>query len=119
MPQYMASWFLSAFQKMTATLYIAQMVIDSDGKLLIKRHKLKATHMERTIFGDASGNCLKNVVTTGVGRHAGALACREHTQPLLKYHTLLQREEIRCAAWPPIVPHQGAPDLWSMSKEGK
>ena len=66
------------------SLYIAQMIIDSDGKLLVKRRKLKATHMERTIFGDASGYGPKNVATTGVGRHVGALACREHMQPLLK-----------------------------------
>jgi len=100
------------------SLYIAQAIIDSDGKLLMTRRKLKATHMERTIFGDASGNSLMNVVTTGIGRRVGALSCWEHTQPLLKYHTLHQREEIHCAAWPPIVPHQGGPDLWSMSKEG-
>lgn len=73
--------------------------------------------MERTIFGDASGNSLKNVVTTGAGRRVGALACWEHKQLLLKYHTLHQREEIHYAAWPPIVPHQGGPNLWSISKE--
>ncbi|KAF4627417.1 hypothetical protein G7Y89_g10738 [Cudoniella acicularis] len=71
------------------SLYIAQAIIDSDGKILMTRRKLKATHMERTIFGDASGNSLNNV-----------------------------REEIHCAAWPPITPHQGGPDLWSLSKEG-
>jgi hypothetical protein len=100
------------------SLYIAQAIIDIDGKILMKRRKLKATHMERTIFGDASGNSLMNVATTGIGRRVGALACWEHCQPLLKYHTLHQREEIHCSAWPPIVPHQGGPDLWSMSKEG-
>jgi nitrilase len=101
------------------SLYIAQAIIDTDGKILMKRRKLKATHMERTIFGDASGNSLMNVAATGIGRRIGALACWEHCQPLLKYHTLHQREEIHCAAWPPIVPHQGGPDLWSLSKEGK
>ena len=100
------------------SLYIAQAIIDTNGKILMKRRKLKATHMERTIFGDASGNSLMNVASTGIGRRVGALACWEHCQPLLKYHTLHQREEIHCAAWPPIVPHQGGPDLWSLSKEG-
>jgi nitrilase len=103
------------------SLYIAQAIIDSDGELLMTRRKLKATHMERTIFGDASGNSLMNVVATKAtgGRRVGALACWEHTQPLLKYHTLHQREEIHCSAWPPIAPHDGSPGLWSMSKEGK
>ncbi|KAH8590563.1 carbon-nitrogen hydrolase [Bisporella sp. PMI_857] len=100
------------------SLYIAQAIIDNDGALLMHRRKLKATHMERTIFGDASGSSLNNVVATGAGRRVGALACWEHCQPLLKYHTLHQREEIHCAAWPPLVPHQGGPDLWSMSQEG-
>lgn len=101
------------------SLYIAQALIDSDGKLLMTRRKLKATHMERTIFGDASGNSLLNVAETKLGRRVGTLACWEHCQPLLKYHTMHQREEIHCSAWPPIVPHQGGPDLWSLSKEGK
>lgn len=57
------------------SLFIAQAIIDSDGKLLMKRRKIKATHMERTIFGDASGNSLLNVVPTGIGKRVGALAC--------------------------------------------
>ncbi|RDI81468.1 hypothetical protein Vi05172_g8546 [Venturia inaequalis] len=102
------------------SLYIAQAIIDSDGSLLMTRRKLKATHMERTIFGDASGSSLMNVVETkGTGgKRVGTLACWEHVQPLLKYHTLHQREEIHCSAWPPIVPHDGSPGLFSMSKEG-
>jgi nitrilase len=57
------------------SLYIAQAIIDSDGKLLMKRRKIKATHMERTIFGDASGSSLLNVVPTSIGKRVGALAC--------------------------------------------
>lgn len=101
------------------SLYIAQALIDSDGTLLMKRRKLKATHMERTIFGDASGDSLMNVKSTLTGYSVGALACWEHAQPLLKYHTMQQKEEIHCAAWPPITTHTGGPELWSMSKEGK
>lgn len=74
--------------------------------------------MERTVFGDASGNSLKNVAkVSGIGR-IGALACWEHTQPLLKYNTILQKEDIHVAAWPPAFEHDGGPGLWSMSKEG-
>jgi len=58
------------------------------------------------------------VEVEGLGR-VGALACWEHTQPLLKYHTYLQREELHIAAWPPLDPHPGGPALWSMSKEGQ
>ena len=99
------------------SVYIAQAIIDSDGKLLMHRRKLKPTHMERTIFGDASGNSLLNVVDTKIGKRVGSLACWEHCQPLLKYHTATQREDIHVAGWPPLSPHAG-PELWSMSKEG-
>ncbi|KAF7942745.1 uncharacterized protein EAE97_006199 [Botrytis byssoidea] len=99
------------------SLYIAQAIIDGDGTIVMKRRKLKATHMERTIFGDSSGDSLMNVASTRVGR-VGTLACWEHCQPLLKYHTLYQREQIHCSAWPPIVNHTGGPELWSMSMEG-
>lgn len=99
------------------SVYIAQAIIDSDGKLLMTRRKLKPTHMERTIFGDASGNSLMNVVPTQAGKRVGSLACWEHCQPLLKYHTATQREDIHSAGWPPLSPHAGQ-ELWSMSKEG-
>ncbi|RKL25603.1 Arylacetonitrilase [Fusarium oxysporum] len=72
------------------TLYISQAIIDSDGKLLALRRKIKATHMERTIFGDASGDALTSVVDTRVGR-VGALSCWEHIQPLLKYYLYSHR----------------------------
>ncbi|TDZ34033.1 Arylacetonitrilase [Colletotrichum spinosum] len=47
------------------------------------------------------------------------LACWEHIQPLLKFNTIAQREEIHVAAWPSLTPHSGGgPDMWSMSAEG-
>lgn len=100
------------------SLYIAQCTIGPDGEIKMWRRKLKPTHMERTVFGDASGSSLENVVDTPVGR-VGSLACWEHLQPLLKYHTLHQREEIHAAAWPPVFEHDGGPSLWSLSREGE
>lgn len=100
------------------SVYIAQALIDSDGKILVARRKLKPTHMERTIFGDSSGNSLINVSQTKIGKRVGSLACWEHCQPLLKYHTATQREDIHIAGWPPVSPHAG-PELFSMSQEGE
>lgn len=99
------------------SLYMAQSIIDASGKMLMHRRKIKPTHMERTIFGDGSGNSLNNVVDVpDVGR-VGALNCWEHIQPLLKYHTYHQREQIHVSAWPPLAPHK--PDTsWGMSLEG-
>lgn len=100
------------------SLYIAQCTIGPDGDVQMMRRKLKPTHMERTIFGDASGASLTNVVATPVGR-LGSLSCWEHAQPLLKYNTLRQHEEIHVGAWPPVFHHHGGPSLWSMSREGR
>ena len=102
------------------SVYIAQALIGEDGEIKSRRRKFKPTHMERTVFGDASGECLAAVVDTpGVGR-IGGLSCWEHLQPLLKQYTLSQREQIHVAAWPPLDNFiEGSPGFWSMSAEGK
>lgn len=56
------------------SLYIAQSFISSTGEIKMSRRKIKPTHMERTIFGESSGNGLRNVVESEVGR-VGALSC--------------------------------------------
>lgn len=99
------------------SVYIAQATIGADGEIKMQRRKVKPTHMERTIFGDGSGSSLLNVVSTPIGR-VGALSCWEHIQPLLKYQTMYQKEEIHIAAWPPLEPHTGGPGFYSMSAEG-
>ena len=99
------------------TLYISQAIIDSDGKILVLRRKIKTTHMERTIFGDSSGDALTSVVDTRMGR-IGALSCWEHIQPLLKYYLYSQREQIHVAAWPPLFSCKSDQELWSMSRDG-
>lgn len=108
------------------SLYIAQALIGADGEVRVHRRKMKPTHMERTIFGDAagggeggSGSCLASVAQLPFAR-VGQLSCWEHIQPLLKFNTISQREQIHVAAWPSLDPHSGSgPDLWSMSAEGK
>ncbi|CAG9957056.1 unnamed protein product [Clonostachys rosea f. rosea IK726] len=99
------------------SIYIAQAMIGADGEIKTHRRKMKPTHMERTIFGDASGHCLASVVELPFAR-VGHLSCWEHIQPLLKFHTMSQGEQIHVSAWPSLTPHTGGPDLWSMSAEG-
>lgn len=111
------------------SVYIGQAIISPKGEIEVHRRKMKPTHMERTIFGDASGASLTNVVTIPTkgpegretaGVRVSALSCWEHAQPLLKYHTHLQRAAIHIAAWPPLYSLQGKedPGLWSMTREG-
>ncbi|KAJ4369880.1 hypothetical protein N0V83_005644 [Neocucurbitaria cava] len=101
------------------SLYISQCTISPTGSILMKRRKFKPTHMERTVFGDAGGESLNNVVEVeGVGK-VGALSCWEHMQPLVKYHTASLREEVHVAAWPPLHKfEEGSQGLFSMSADG-
>ena len=107
-------------ERMGESVYIAQAFISNQGKLEMTRRKMKPTHMERTVFGDASGDCLAEAVEAeGVGK-VGSLSCWEHLQPLLKYYTFSQNEKIHVAAWPPLDAHiEGSPGLWSMTAEGE
>jgi nitrilase len=101
------------------SVYIAQALIDRTGKVGVARRKMKPTHMERTVFGDASGDCLSEVVEVeGVGK-VGQLSCWEHIQPLLKFWTFSQGEQIHVAAWPVLDMFvEGSPGFWSMTTEG-
>lgn len=108
------------------SVYIAQALINEKGELEMTRRKMKPTHMERTIFGDATGeHCLAQVAQLaeeGVDGKVtvGSLSCWEHLQPMLKYFTFAQNEQVHIAAWPPLDGFiTGSPGLWSMSVEGK
>jgi nitrilase len=71
-----------------------------------------------TVFGDGGGSSLHNVTEIEGVRRVGALSCWEHTQPLLKYHTVSLREEIHVAACPPIHPFSKEKEvLYSMTAE--
>lgn len=80
------------------TLYNAQLIIDADGTLLLKRRKITPTYHERMIWGQGDASGLK-VVDSRVGR-LGALACWEHYNPLARYALMAQHEEIHCAQFP-------------------
>jgi nitrilase len=107
------------------SIYIAQALISPQGEIVMHRRKIKPTHMERTFYGDGSGDDLNNVVEIDFGADhgkvkVGCLACWEHTQPLLKYHGITQGEVIHIAMWPPVDPSTGVdhPGLWSMTADG-
>ncbi|AWD71543.1 MULTISPECIES: carbon-nitrogen hydrolase family protein [Acinetobacter] len=80
------------------SLYISQWLIDNQGETIAVRRKLKATHVERTLFGESDGSSLQ-VYDTALGR-IGALCCWEHLQPLGRYAMYSQHEQIHIAAWP-------------------
>ena len=87
------------------SLYMAQSIIDADGRILLHRRKLKPSRTERMIFGEGDGSHLA-VVETKAGR-VGALCCWEHIQPLSKYAMYAQHEQIHVASWPALSLYRG------------
>lgn len=92
--------------KVGGSLYMAQAFITPEGELQGVRHKLKPTHVERTVFGEGDGSDLQ-VHQTDLGR-IGALNCWEHLQPLTKYAMYADNEEIHVAAWPAFSVYEGS-----------
>lgn len=85
-------------ERAAGSLYIGQWVIDDQGQTVGVRRKLKPTHVERTLFGEGSGDSLTTFKTPlGV---LGALCCWEHLQPLSRYALYSQYEQIHIASWP-------------------
>jgi len=85
-------------EREAGSLYIAQMHIDPYTRTMTPRRKLKATHTERTIFGEGDGSDYF-VRDTPLGR-IGSLCCWEHLHPLNKYAMYAQNEQIHIGAWP-------------------
>ena len=102
-------------ERYNGSLFMAQSLISSTGDVLLHRHKVKPTHVERTLFGEGSGDSIKNVVSTELG-NIGSLQCWEHLQPLLKYHTYAQHEHFHVAAWPTNQAYVGW-EPWSFSND--
>ncbi|CAH0043676.1 unnamed protein product [Clonostachys solani] len=98
-----------------SSMWMANVTIDDQGTIIGHRRKIKPTGIERMLFGDATGDTVNNVVQTPFGR-VGNLQCWEHMQPLLKYHTYFQNEQIHCASWPCKFPYAGF-EPWSFTRE--
>ncbi|KAK0448732.1 carbon-nitrogen hydrolase [Armillaria borealis] len=89
------------------SLYIAQVTIMPDGKIANHRRKLKATHYEKTIFGDGNDQSIYNVVQTPY----------EHIQPWLKTHMYAQYPQLFVASWPAAFPPHTGGSPYSYSSE--
>ncbi|WP_245615314.1 carbon-nitrogen hydrolase family protein [Muricoccus aerilatus] len=98
---------LGLAERCGGSLYIGQWILSSSGATLLRRRKLKPTHVERAVFGEGAGSDLA-VVDSELGR-LGALNCWEHLQPLSKYAMYAQNEQIHVAAWPSLSSGQGRP----------
>jgi nitrilase len=80
------------------SLYLAQIFISNEGKIVGHRRKLKPTHWERAIWGEGDGSDFF-VVDSPYG-NIGAFNCWEHLQPLNIMTMNALNEQIHVASWP-------------------
>ncbi|RIV82234.1 carbon-nitrogen hydrolase family protein [Aurantiacibacter xanthus] len=92
-------------EKAGGTLYIAQLFLDPVQRRATPRRKLKATHVERTVFGEGDGSDFA-VFDTEIGK-LGQLCCWEHLHPLNKFAMYSMHEQVHLAAWPCFALYQG------------
>lgn len=92
-------------ERKDGSLYIAQLHIDPHSRTITARRKLKATHVERTIFGEGDGSDFF-VRETPLGR-IGSLCCWEHLNPLNKFAQYAQNEQVHIGAWPGFSLYSG------------
>ncbi|KAI4851838.1 hypothetical protein E4T44_01885, partial [Aureobasidium sp. EXF-8845] len=85
------------------SLYTTQVLISPTGDILNHRRKIRATHVERLVFGDGTGDTTESVVDTEIGR-IGQLNCWENMNPFLKSYAVSKGEQVHIAGWP-LYPH--------------
>ena len=82
-----------------ASLYTTQVMINPAGDVVNHRRKIRATHVERLVFGDGTGDTTESVVETEIGR-IGHLNCWENMNPFMKAYAASLGEQVHVAAWP-------------------
>lgn len=85
------------------SLYTTQVMIDPTGNIINHRRKIRATHVERLVFSDGTGDTTSMVMDTEIGR-IGHLNCWENMNPFLKAYAVSLGEQVHVAAWP-LYPH--------------
>ena len=82
-----------------SSLYTTQVLISPAGEVLNHRRKIRATHVERLVFGDGTGDTTESVVGTEIGR-VGQLNCWENMNPFMKAYAVALGEQVHAAGWP-------------------
>ena len=82
-----------------SSLYTTQVLISPAGEVLNHRRKIRATHVERLVFGDGTGDTTESVTQTEIGR-VGQLNCWENMNPFMKAYAAALGEQVHVAAWP-------------------
>jgi nitrilase len=85
-----------------ACLYNSNIIIGTEGEVLVHHRKLCPTFFEKLTWSSGDGYGLR-VADTRFGR-IGALICGENTNALARYSLIAQAEQIHISTWPTIWP---------------
>lgn len=85
-----------------ACLYNSNLIIGTDGEVLVHHRKLVPTFFEKLTWSPGDGHGLK-IADTQFGR-IGTLICGENANPLARYALMAQAEQVHISSWPAIWP---------------
>ncbi|KAF9871963.1 nitrilase [Colletotrichum karsti] len=100
----------------SATLYNSNVIIGSDGEILVHHRKLMPTFFEKLTWAPGDGYGLR-LAETRFGK-IGNLICGENTNPLARYALMSQGEQIHISTWPAIWPTRIPAPKASSGSEG-
>ena len=83
-------------------LWNSNLIIGSDGAVLVHHRKLVPTFYEKLVWSSGDGAGLR-VADTRLGR-IGCLICGENTNPLARFSLMAQGEQVHISSWPPMWP---------------
>jgi nitrilase len=83
-------------------LYNSNLIIGTNGDVLVHHRKLVPTFFEKLTWSPGDGHGLR-VAETQFGR-IGGLICGENTNPLARYSLMALAEQIHISTWPAIWP---------------
>jgi predicted amidohydrolase len=86
----------------TATLFNSNIIIGTDGEILVHHRKLMPTFFEKLTWSPGDGHGLR-IADTQFGK-IGALICGENTNPLARYSLMAQGEQVHISTWPAVWP---------------
>lgn len=86
----------------SATLFNTNMIIGSEGEILVHHRKLMPTFFEKLTWSLGDGYGLR-VADTPYGK-IGSLICGENANPLARYSLMAQGEQVHISSWPAIWP---------------
>ncbi|KAI1104256.1 nitrilase [Jackrogersella minutella] len=100
----------------SATLFNSNVLIGTDGEILVHHRKLMPTFYEKLTWAPGDGHGLQ-VADTAFGK-IGILICGENTNPLARYALTAQGEQIHISSWPAVWPTRMPQGAVLTSNEG-